>query len=168
MPLHSEVLAQALEVPNLLLAVGSDLHDFRHAGVWRLMDAWSESVGGGFDAAFAYLAAMVSKAEGPGDERLVELFATPERLAATEGRVYACRRRHMPSTTPLDAPTLALLDRLRECGTAAEDRAFLVARMERFAGLPAERILGTLNAGDVSDTILEGRRLRRRMASGGG
>ena len=54
-PLRPEILAVAMERTDVNFIIGSDTHDFRSIAVRRIVDAWSESLGGGYELAREYL-----------------------------------------------------------------------------------------------------------------
>jgi histidinol phosphatase-like PHP family hydrolase len=138
-PLVPEVLALALDTPGLVFVVGSDLHDFRHPGVRRVMDAWGESLAGGFEASWDYLCSLL----GDAPERMLARFDNPERLAALESRVYAAHRRYGPSPGALDEVDRSLLSALGAPPLGSADRAFLETRLARLSHLPPARLANT-------------------------
>ena len=54
-PLRPEIMEIAMKRTNVNFVIGSDTHDFRSIAVRRIIDAWSESQGGGYEPAREYL-----------------------------------------------------------------------------------------------------------------
>lgn len=160
-PLWAGVLDMAVNCSGLGFVIGSDTHDFRRRSVRRIMDAWGEAEGGGFDAAFRYLAGLLN-CTCPESERagMLHLFDTPDRLAHLENSIYERCRRIDPVDADLDPRQVRLLDYLDVPATDLPDRRFLVKRLERFAPMPARRIVTSLSAHRFRQAIRQNRRRR--------
>ena len=166
-PLPPDLFEIARDQSDVRFVIGSDVHDFRQRSTRRITDAWSESEGGGFDLARAYLNRVLSRRCGSRElARLSALFETPEDLAVLEGRVYARRRRFNPVEAPFSDLERVLLAHLDAEPDDELDRRFLAHRMERFASVSDGRIVSTLAVEPFLDLIRANRRLRESPALG--
>ena len=88
-PLHPEILAIAIDQTDVKFTIGSDTHDFRDIGVRRVIDAWSEMLGGGFELAYEYLIGLLKLACSRSQtQALSRLFATRPLLDDLQSRIY--------------------------------------------------------------------------------
>lgn len=161
-PLPQDLLETARDESLVQFVIGSDLHDFRKLSTRRIMDAWGESEGGGFELARDYLMAFLRRRCSRADlERCQALFDTRRKLAALESKIYARGRRFNAFDLPLSEAERRLLECLDAEWDDALDRQFLEARLRRFSSLPAERIVSTMAAEEFLTTIQANRELRR-------
>lgn len=167
-PLRAEILAVALEQTGVNFIIGSDTHDFRNIGPRRIVDAWSESLGGGFDEAYEYLINLIRLENSPAQATtLAKLFETSAALHELQRRLYL-RSLEGAGSIPLrkrEEKLLGLLEKIPECDL---DKAFLEQRLQRFGGVAVERITSTLPIEGFRDSIRQGRLLRRNEVSAPG
>jgi histidinol phosphatase-like PHP family hydrolase len=163
-PLHPEIFEIACEADMLCFTIASDTHDFSRLSIARIQNAWAESEGGGFELAFEYLLALLKNTCPPSEiSRMVELFQTSEKLAWLEKRIYERYQRNNEAYNGLTDEEFKLLDYLDMETIDKRDKAFLQARLQRFARLPSERIISTLPLEQFLKTIRQNRHLRMRQ-----
>lgn len=158
-PLRDEILDIALADSGVQFVIGSDIHDFRQKSTRRIMDAWSESKGGGFPEAYEYLRGFLQKSADDA-LKLVSLFDTPEKLTVLEEKVYRSRRRNQPEVIHFSEEESRLLEILDRVEDPRRDRSFLSGRLERFSGMDIGRLASVWPLERFLETLREGRRVR--------
>ena len=140
--------------------IGSDTHDFRNIGVRRIVDAWSESLGGGFDLAYEYLKSLIQLENSPGQvTEMVKLFQTSAVLDELQHKLF-CGRLEERGVLSLEKDEERLVIALSTIPECELDKAFLAQRLERFAGIDAERIYSMLPCDDFRHAMQRGRKWR--------
>jgi len=163
-PLSAECFAVARDESEVMFVIGSDTHDFRDLSTRRVREAWSESLGGGFETARKYLTALLSLACAASRVcELSSLYSDPKRLEALELKMYTRTRRFQPRDVPLSADESDLIRILDEIPDNSLDRDFIVQRFTRFSGLPPERIASLLPADRFLEFIMQGRLCRQAL-----
>ena len=160
-PLRAEILAIAIDQTDVHFTIGSDTHDFRDIAVCRIIDAWSEMLGGGYELAYEYLTGLLKLAcSARQSEALSRLFAARPLLDDLQSRVYQnslALEKPVEQFSPEEDLLLKTLADIPEC---EEDKKFLICRLERFASLPSERIISLQSVDDFKKTIENGRTKR--------
>lgn len=159
-PLRAEVFSIALNQTDVRFVIGSDTHDFRSIGVRRIVDAWSESLGGGYDQAYDYLMNLMKLVFSPAQSTtLVRLFETRQVLDEFQHKLFM-RSLGKTGDYPLEENEERLITALNKIPEGELDRAFQSQRLERFASVAAERILSTLSCDDFRRSVKQGRETR--------
>jgi hypothetical protein len=162
-PLRPEILAIAMQRTDVNFVIGSDTHDFRSIAVRRIIDAWSESLGGGYELAREYLLSLLKMACSPEQIRtLSRLFETIQLLDELQKKIYLgsrSLRADNPSLLPEEGMLVNILEGIPEC---ALDKDFLLRRLDRFTNLPAERIHSLLQVDDFKEMVGYGRQMRKK------
>lgn len=159
-PLRTEILSTALKQTDVNFVIGSDTHDFRSIGVRRIVDAWSESLGGGFDQSYDYLLSLIRLENSPAQvTAFAGLFETDATLDKFQHKLFL---RSMGTTKDIpltsdEEKLVHLLDNIPECDL---DKEFLAQRLERFSGVAAGRILSTLSCDEFRNAVQQGRQWR--------
>lgn len=159
-PLRAEVFSIALNQTEVQFVIGTDTHDFRSIGVRRIVDAWSESLGGGYDQAYDYLMNLMKLVFSPTKSTtLVRLFETSQALDEFQRKLFL-RSLGKKGDYPLEEDEEKFVTALNKIPEGDIDRAFLSQRLERFNGTAAERILSTLSCEDFRRAVKHGRQWR--------
>jgi hypothetical protein len=162
-PLHPDILAIAINQTQVNFVISSDTHDFRNIAVSRIVDAWSEMLGGGYELANEYLTALLklgcSRKQA---ETFSRLFASRELLDDLQKRVYlrSLNPGKEANILPEEKMFLHILEIIPEC---ALDKDFLLKRLDRFTSLPVERIISLLKVEEFKDWIDQSRQCRKRL-----
>jgi histidinol phosphatase-like PHP family hydrolase len=162
-PLHADILAIAINQTRVNFVISSDTHDFRNMGVRRIIDAWSEMLGGGFELAKDYLIGLLKmECSQKQAETFSRLFATSQHLDELQKKVYlrSLNASKEPTLLPEEEMLLHTLEIIPEC---AVDKDFLLRRLERFTALPPERIISLLKVEDFKEMVDRGRQCRKRV-----
>jgi len=161
-PLHPDILAVAKDRTEVNFVIGSDTHDFRNIAARRIIDAWSEMLGGGYELAREYLISLLKlNSSSRQISAFSKLFENSRLLNDLQRKVY--RRSLDPESTKgqfseEDEKLLKVLADTPEC---EEDKIFLIRRLERFARLPAKRIISLLDIKEFKSAIVKGRNMRQ-------
>ena len=165
-PLRAEIFSIALNQTGVNFVIGSDTHDFRSIGVRRIVDAWSESLGGGYDQSYKYLKSLIQLENSSAQvTTLVRLFETNEALDGFQHKLFL-RSLGRTGDIPLEKDEerlVTVLNKIPECDL---DKAFLAQRLERFAGIAAERIQSTLSCDSFRHAMQQGRQWRETKGVG--
>lgn len=158
-PLHGQVYEIAARQTGVQFSIGSDTHDFRSIAVRRVIDAWSESIGGGFDLAYDYLTRLLRlECSAAQFRQYAKVFQTPELLDVFQHKLFLQSWSDVPAELGgAEGAVVSLLDKIPENEI---DKEFLTRRLERFAALPAERICSLLLVEGFLERISESRDLR--------
>lgn len=162
-PLNPAILAIAIKHTEVKFVIGSDTHDFRNIAVRRVIDAWSEYLGGGYALARAYLNNLL-KLNCPPEKtkRIAGLFETEQLLDNLQQRLYQHSLTYRAESiylSPEEDLLIQVLESIPECEV---DKDFLTQRLDRFSCLPNERIVSCLDKGRFKEVIKEGRKKRIR------
>lgn len=161
-PLKPEVFRIARDESGMKFVIGSDLHDFRQLSTRRIMDAWSESQGGGFTEAQEYLLTLIEQEGGNGAvDSWHDLFAAPEALDQLENKIYTRTRRYGARDVLLSPSETSFVCHLDEIPEGRVDLEFQAARLRRFASLAEDRIASTLGVGQFLELVRYGWELRK-------
>ena len=164
-PLHPEILYLAIHNTEVSFTIGSDTHDFRYIGVKRIIDAWSETMAGGFELARDYLLAVLKlQTSTSAVLRYAQHFNTAEKLITLQDRVYALTLNSATKKVHLteeESELIAALNQIPECKLDIE---FNESRFIRFESLPADRIVSAYGIDEFERTIQQGRIKRSKFA----
>ena len=160
-PLHSEILEIAILHSDVKFMINSDTHDFRSIAVRRVIDAWSELLGGGYQLAREYLNNLLNLTCSPEQKkRLAGLFGTEQLLDDLQRRLYQhslIYRADSIYLSPEEEMLIQILESIPECDL---DKDFLIHRLDRFSTLPTERIASCLDVVRFKEMINSGRQER--------
>ena len=160
-PLSAEIFEIAASQTGVQFVISSDTHDFRQLSITRISEAWSESLGGGFDLARRYLEDLISsQLKKQQLEEFAALFNTPEKLNLLETELYMHSRHDQPEKLPLSLPAQNMMILLDNIPPNQLDEEFQQHRLARFSTLPSERIASLLPAEQFLDVIRSGREHR--------
>jgi histidinol phosphatase-like PHP family hydrolase len=161
MPLRPEILDIAINRTQVNFMIASDTHDYHDIAVRRVIDAWSESLAGGYSLAKAYLLDLLKMVCSPQEvARLSELFATRALLIALQDKLYLRSLDSNRENIILLPDEELLLSALAKIPEGAVDQEFLTRRLDRFTSLPPERIPSLLAVEAFKELVKHGRQKR--------
>jgi histidinol phosphatase-like PHP family hydrolase len=161
-PLRPEIMTIAMHRTNVNFVIGSDTHDFRSIAVRRIIDAWSESLGGGYEVAREYLLSLLKMDSTSWQIRpLSRLFDNVPALDVLQRRLYLQSCILKQNNLPLVEEEKKLIQILAHIPECALDMDFLIQRLDRFSTLPIERISSLLSVEEFRSTIRKGRQKRK-------
>ena len=153
-PLRPEILAVAMERTNVNFIIGSDTHDFRSIAVRRIIDAWSESLGGGYEIAREYLINLLKMACSRSQiNTLSQLFSSSQLLDKLQSKVFLRSLNPRTNKRPLLNEENLLVNILESIPECSLDKDFLIHRFDRFSRLPEGRIKSLLNVNEFLSEI---------------
>lgn len=157
-PLRKEILDIAIHKTEVNFVISSDVHDFRSLATRRIIDAWSESLGGGFEVAKEYLDDLLRLECNPAQLiKYSKKYETKESLTSFQNKIYLRSKGVVTEKTLLDkdeAELFAILERAPECEI---DKRFQIKRLERFSKLTHNRIISLLEVTEFKEKIKNGR-----------
>lgn len=160
-PLHPEIFEIARTKTDVAFTIGSDTHYFYNPAYVRIINAWSESVGGGYDVSREYLVSLLRVAcsqEKTG--RLAAVFDTAQRLEDFQKIIFRFTLNPNPKNLTLESEEGEVVRVLEVIPEGELDRQFQARRLERFTTLPPERIASLLGVQKFKSKIVAGRKLR--------
>lgn len=160
-PLHPDILNIAMTKTAVEFTIGSDTHYFHNIAYCRIINAWSESVGGGYEASREYLLDLLRiKNSQEKADRMARCFDTRQRLEIFQKKIFRLTLRQKTERSTLDPQEESVIKTLESIPEGVLDRDFQVRRFERFSALPPERIVSLYGLEHFKVKIAAGRRLR--------
>ncbi len=153
-PLHPEILAIAIDNTDVNFVIATDTHDFRSLAVRRVIDAWSEMLGGGYEPAREYLISLLKMTCSAAQTRnLARLFETRQLLDGLQNKLYLRSLNSSENAILLAPEEERLIQTLEDFPECTIDKDFLFQRLDRFSSLPAERIVSLLKEGEFKNAV---------------
>lgn len=160
-PLHPEIFEIARTKTDVAFTIGSDTHYFYNPAYVRIINAWSESVGGGYEVSRDYLVNLLRVAcSQEQTDRLAATFDTAQRLEDFQKKIFRFTLNAHPRNLTLEPEEGEVVRVLEGIPEGELDRQFQARRLERFTALPPERIVSLLSVQEFKAKIADGRKLR--------
>lgn len=161
-PLLPEVFNIAAHQTEVNFTISSDMHDFRNLATRRVIDAWSESVGGGYPAAFEYLLGLIKLETGSkAPVRFTRLIDTDEKLSNIQQKLYQLSKDPKDPTVVMNEAEIEFVAALSKNPDCELDKKFFMTRLERFSKVLPNRIISLLDACQFKSKIIQARFTRR-------
>lgn len=160
-PLQKEILDIAIQHSDVEFTISSDMHDFRDIATRRIVDAWSESLGGGYSASFQYLLEFLKlEFDSKVPIGLIAIFNTNARMNDFQKKVYLRSKGILNSTTLLNEEEDRLMSVLSKFPENEIDKDFISFRLERFSKVEPDRIVSLLPLQGFRNKLKAGRNRR--------